>query len=75
MALGFSSISSDPLSALPTLFVFFNQEVYFLAQFVDPVAFLTADPTKRLVFAIELTVVPLTGEAVPTLGTEIISTP
>lgn len=70
MALGLGTISAEPLDSLPHLAVAFYEEAYVVAQFVDPVAFLTADPLKRLVFAVELTVLPLTGAPVPTLGSE-----
>lgn len=39
------------------------------------VADITTDPRKRLVFAVEITVIPLTGAAPPIFGDEIVHVP
>lgn len=70
MALGFGAISAEPLDSLPHFSIFFDEESYLVVPFVNPVAFLTADPLKRLVFAVEIDVLPLTGAPVPTFGSE-----
>jgi hypothetical protein len=71
MALGFGTISTEPLCTLPHLAANFLETCVFAPLAEDPVASLTGDPLKRLVFAVEIAVLPLTGATVPVFGTEV----
>lgn len=68
---GFGPVSADAVSSLPRLVASFDAECFVSLRLTPPVEFLTGDPARRLVFAVEITVLPLTGELTPTLGDEI----
>lgn len=70
MALGFGPVSDEPLCALPRLSLTMIETCFLVAQALDPVAFLTTNRLKRLVFAVEIGVLPLTGATTPHFGTE-----
>lgn len=72
--LGFGPISADPIAVLPRLVSFFNGEAIFRARLLSPVQQLTGDPRVRLVFAVEITVLPILGAGEPTFGDEIVDT-
>jgi hypothetical protein len=69
--LGFGPISDDPISELPRFIVFFDAEGLFRIRMQSPVQQVTGNPRVRLVFAVEITVLPILGEDVPVLGDEI----
>jgi hypothetical protein len=69
--LGFGPISDDPISELPRLIVFFEAEGILRVRMQSPVQQVTGNPRVRLVFAVEITVLPILGEDVPVLGDEI----
>lgn len=68
--LGFNPTSDEPISGLMRRTVFFEAEGFVSVRLTPPVQFLTGDPTKRLVFAVEIAVLTLEGEVVPTFGDE-----
>lgn len=69
--LGFGPISSDPISELPRLLASFEVEGLFRIRMQSPVQQVTGNPRVRLVFAVEISVLPILGESVPTFGDEI----
>ena len=69
--LGFDPISNSPISELERLYVSFDVEGLFRIRMQSPVQQVTGNPRVRLVFAVEISVLPILGEAVPTFGDEI----
>jgi hypothetical protein len=69
--LGFGPISDDPISELPRLVVFFTAEGFFRVRMQSPVQQVTGNPRNRLVFAVEIAVLPILGGDTPTFGDEI----
>lgn len=71
---GFNPTSDEPLSGLMRRAVFFDAECFVFMRATPPVEFLTGDPTKRLVYAVEIAVLPLAGQPIPAFGDEIVLT-